>query len=79
MKARELAAILRELEKHPRIASVAVGDLAVTFRDVSQPEATAESEPAEPDTLELPEGVIDPRKRIEAIYARQRELKGEPS
>jgi hypothetical protein len=73
MKARELAAILRELEKHPRIASIAVGDLRVTYRDATQPEAGAFAEPeTEPETLDLPGDVFDPRKAIEKVYAKHR-------
>ena len=80
MKARELAAILRELEKHPRIASIVVGDLRVAFRDAGtqEPETAAEPE-GEPEDLELPGGVYDPRKAIERIYAKAREPKAKAS
>jgi hypothetical protein len=78
MKVRELAAILRELEKHPRITDVTVGDLRVKFRDASEPEATAAlPDEGEPETLELPDGVYDPRKAIEKAYSKARAPRGE--
>lgn len=82
MKARELAAILRELEKHPRIASIAVGDLRVTFRDASRPDEYREAEPDgdQDGPQELPDGVFDPRRAIERLYAKHRKPpEGEPS
>jgi hypothetical protein len=72
MKARELAAVLRELEKHPRITSIAIGDLRVTFGEPTVLQAAASEQKAEPGTLELPTGVYDPRERIDAIYAKAR-------
>ncbi len=74
MTAEELGAILRELEKHPRIGSIAVGDLRVTFRDAGVPaDVPAELADGEPDSLELPDGVFDPRAAIDRVYARARE------
>jgi len=72
MKLRELAAILRELDKHPRIGTIAVGDLKVTYHDASPQAAPAEAPEAEPEELELPEGVFDPRAKIDAVYSKAR-------
>ncbi len=77
MTAVELANILDELEKHPRIAEIAIGDLRVTFRDAApQPEAPLEEPEAEPEDLELPDGVFDPRKAIARVYNKDRERRG---
>jgi hypothetical protein len=74
--AAELSEILQELEKHPRIAQFALGDLAIRFREAA-PALDGEGEPAEeaePDEHELPDGVYDPRKAIERIYAKARRV-----
>lgn len=71
MDVTELAAILAELERHPRITSCSVGGLTVTFAAAQEPTGEPQQE-GEPEELELPDGVIDPRKRIDAIYAKAR-------
>jgi hypothetical protein len=91
MKVRELAAILRELEKHPRITDVTVGDLRVKFRDATDGFGGVERSEGERlapgyaetgdvtvrEALELPDGVYDPRKAIEKAYSKARAPRGE--
>lgn len=67
----DLSAILEELERHPRVTSCTLGDLTITLAAAQEAPGEPQQE-GEPETLELPDGVLDPRKRIDAIYARQR-------
>lgn len=79
MDVAELAEILQELERHPRIADFALGELRVSFRDAAPApdEAVAAESEGEPENHELPEGVWDPRKAIERVYAKHRAPKVE--
>jgi len=68
VKSRELGALLNLLAKHPRVASLTIGDVTVSFRDASPP-PEREQPPPEPEVEPaLPEGVYDPRKRLEDIH-----------
>ena len=69
MKSRELGALLNLLAKHPRVASLTIGDVTVSFRDDSPPVEREQPPPPEPvEEPALPEGVYDPRKRLEDIH-----------
>lgn len=69
MKSRELGALLNLLAKHPRVASLTIGDVTVSFHDGSPPVERIEAPPPEPEAEpDIPEGVYDPRKRLTEIH-----------
>jgi hypothetical protein len=69
VKPRELATLLRLLDKHPRVTSITVQGVSVQLTEApaSFPEGSAEDAGGD---LELPPGVPDPRDAIKAIYAK---------
>jgi hypothetical protein len=70
----ELSAFLAVVEAHPRIVRFELGDLKLTMAADSPREASAAAEPeGEPEELELPDGVFDPRRAIEHVYAKARQ------
>jgi hypothetical protein len=68
MKSRELAALLRVLKQFG-VTSYRAGDISVQFGDGALPMASAPEK--EPEDLELPPGVIDPRAKLAEIYAKR--------
>ena len=54
------------------MTSCTLGDLSVTFAAPQEAPGEPQQPEGEPETLELPDGVLDPRKRIDAIYAKRR-------
>ena len=68
MKPRELATLLRLLDKHPRVTSITVQGVSVQLTEAP---VVVQDVPAEADDEhELPPGVHDPRAAIKAIYAK---------
>lgn len=71
MKTRELAALLRILKAHG-VTSYRAGDVSVTFGDHSQAhQAPPAEDEADDHDQELPDGVIDPRKKLAEIYSKR--------
>lgn len=70
MKVRQLAALLRLLEKH-NIAEFAQGDLKLRFHDPPMTGVVHEATGSDDDTpageMKLPPGVLDPRVVIQRI------------
>lgn len=86
MKVKSLEALLRALERHPRVASfsaTADGAVSLTFRDPFPGEpgapageaygAPADTAPGGDNSLDLPDGVFDPRRMIREINRRKQE------
>lgn len=70
MKSRQLDALLRLLDKHPRVTSLTVGDVSITLGDAPVAPPPSGTEDDRDESLELPPGVPDPRERIKEIYAK---------
>ncbi len=68
MKLREFAALLRLLEKHPRVTAVTYGDVSLTLGDVPLAPAETGTQEDRDESLELPPGIIDPREKVREIY-----------
>jgi hypothetical protein len=69
VKPRELAALLRLLDKHPRVTSCTVGDVSLQLAEGHIASSPGPDEDAGGE-LELPAGVPDPREAIKRIYAK---------
>ena len=58
----EIAQLLRLVDEHPRVTSLTVGDVTVRCQVGESVVLAPEEEPS------LPEGVIDPSKRLREIH-----------
>jgi hypothetical protein len=69
MDLRKLKSLIRTLKKEG-VAEYEEGDLKLRFAD-TMPAGTQQVASGDDDDLDLPAGVVDPRKRLREIYARQ--------
>ncbi len=71
MKPSDLEDLLNVLDKHPRVTSVHFaphGEVSLTLGEYLVPVTEGTKEDEDPESLELPKGVPDPRDRIREIY-----------
>lgn len=79
MDARRLKALLRTLrsENVATYRCTPDGDVSVSFHDGTAQVAAPQPADEDGDTLALPSGLVDPRKRLREVYARNAAKRGE--